>query len=262
MDNITAGNMTPAQAAIEYAKNYEGDFGFMKDMRAKVRDGQTLSVNMILAIGRCMERDQRVAQAASHVDQYGAPRARNETTIDLNVLPEGRLYAAVDGTEQTEFLKFDRIKSDAQRWAGWTFVKRQYGENWDRLGSQRPGKTYVGGGTKLIEQVLADPFKAAQRYGIEIGKCGMCNKALTDEDSRNRGIGPECWARKFGKGPSHKMDKELGIRPASVARAEYAHSLASALNDPWSRYGTPEHEQWLIEMEADDERWSGYGRSF
>jgi len=27
---------------------------------------------------------------------------------------------------------------------------------------------------------------------------------------------------------------------------------------PWDRYGTPEHEEWLIEMEEDDERWSSY----
>lgn len=24
------------------------------------------------------------------------------------------------------------------------------------------------------------------------------------------------------------------------------------------RYGTPEHEEWLIEMEVEDERWSGF----
>jgi len=35
------------------------------------------------------------------------------------------------------------------------------------------------------------------RYGQEIGSCGRCNRRLTDDLSRERGIGPECW-KAFG----------------------------------------------------------------
>jgi hypothetical protein len=34
--------------------------------------------------------------------------------------------------------------------------------------------------------------EAVVRYGLAIGKCGLCNRHLTDEASRQRGLGPEC----------------------------------------------------------------------
>lgn len=33
---------------------------------------------------------------------------------------------------------------------------------------------------------------ARERYGREIGRCGICNRTLTDEESRRIGIGPVC----------------------------------------------------------------------
>jgi hypothetical protein len=29
---------------------------------------------------------------------------------------------------------------------------------------------------------------------------------------------------------------------------------------PIDHHGTPEHEEWLIEMEEEDERWAGYSQ--
>jgi hypothetical protein len=33
------------------------------------------------------------------------------------------------------------------------------------------------------------------RYGMLIGKCGVCGRTLTDEESRANGIGPVCAER-------------------------------------------------------------------
>lgn len=44
----------------------------------------------------------------------------------------------------------------------------------------------------LIEQIAADPEAASRLYGREIGKCGRCNRTLTDAVSRAQGIGPVC----------------------------------------------------------------------
>jgi hypothetical protein len=33
------------------------------------------------------------------------------------------------------------------------------------------------------------------RYGQKVGRCGICNRHLTDKLSRDRGIGPDCWAK-------------------------------------------------------------------
>lgn len=41
--------------------------------------------------------------------------------------------------------------------------------------------------------LLSPPRVAQERYGQELQFCGRCNQALTDETSRARGIGPDCW---------------------------------------------------------------------
>ena len=48
-----------------------------------------------------------------------------------------------------------------------------------------------------IVAVAADPLNAAIAYGKKYGKCSVCARTLTDEDSINRGIGPVC-AERFG----------------------------------------------------------------
>ena len=37
--------------------------------------------------------------------------------------------------------------------------------------------------------------KALSTYGQEIGRCGVCHRHLTDEESRAKGVGPNCAAR-------------------------------------------------------------------
>jgi hypothetical protein len=36
---------------------------------------------------------------------------------------------------------------------------------------------------------------AAMRYGKELGRCGVCDMPLTNEESRELGIGPVCRAK-------------------------------------------------------------------
>ena len=48
---------------------------------------------------------------------------------------------------------------------------------------------------------------------------------------------------------------ELGAREA---REQAEVESWTDDRDPIDRYGTPEHEAWLIEQEEDDERWSAY----
>jgi hypothetical protein len=44
----------------------------------------------------------------------------------------------------------------------------------------------------VFRKILADPKEAMIRYGREIGKCGHCGRTLTNEESRQAGIGPIC----------------------------------------------------------------------
>jgi molecular chaperone DnaK (HSP70) len=42
---------------------------------------------------------------------------------------------------------------------------------------------------------IADPMAAAEAYGLETGRCCICNRELTNADSVGRGIGPICRER-------------------------------------------------------------------
>lgn len=47
----------------------------------------------------------------------------------------------------------------------------------------------------VLAQISADVESALALYGHEIGRCGVCHRTLTDEESRARGIGPKCAAK-------------------------------------------------------------------
>lgn len=47
----------------------------------------------------------------------------------------------------------------------------------------------------ILERIAEDPAAAAERYGLLIGKCGICHRKLTNQASRERGIGPVCAER-------------------------------------------------------------------
>lgn len=49
--------------------------------------------------------------------------------------------------------------------------------------------------TELVTRALENPAGAALRYAQELGRCSRCNRTLTDEASRARGLGQECATR-------------------------------------------------------------------
>lgn len=49
----------------------------------------------------------------------------------------------------------------------------------------------------ILSIIARDPQSASKRYGHAIGKCGICNRTLTDSTSIANGIGPVC-ASKVG----------------------------------------------------------------
>ena len=47
---------------------------------------------------------------------------------------------------------------------------------------------------KILRAIGADPQEAMLRYGRELKQCGHCGRNLRNKESRERGIGPKCWA--------------------------------------------------------------------
>lgn len=113
---------------------------------------------------------------------------------ELKAMPDGRYpletpaghYATESrtGNNDLDFWVVDRPTEG--RWAGYTFVSRVIGGHEDQRvrGSEA---------RQALEAIIAaGPEQAARRYGQEIGRCGRCNRHLTDETSRTFGLGPEC----------------------------------------------------------------------
>ena len=131
--------------------------------------------------------DRRVV--SDKIDELKAmPNARQDTptasggSLERHNVPAGR-YAVTGNEGQTVFVKVDRPTEG--QWAGRIFVKIQAGD--DMIRTSRPQAD------ALLGKIAADGNQAAMlRYGREIGACGHCGRTLTNEESREAGIGPVC----------------------------------------------------------------------
>ena len=65
------------------------------------------------------------------------------------------------------------------------FVALQHGDDYTNM-SRTAGFTMLG---RIVEQGVVE---CSTRYGREIGRCGVCHRTLTNEESRMAGIGPVC----------------------------------------------------------------------
>lgn len=113
------------------------------------------------------------------------PARRNASVPSVDEVPAGR-YAVVTNAGAVNELAFYKIDRPTEgRWAGFMFVKHLVGD-----GEQRMSKHAGDAIARKIAEVGAAEASAA--YGREIGRCGVCGRTLTNDDSRARGIGPVC----------------------------------------------------------------------
>lgn len=100
-------------------------------------------------------------------------------------VPDG--YYAIDGTG-SQPVDFYRVNTPTSGWwSGYTFVSQVVGGQGDHPVRDRNRRANI---IRSIQK--ATPSAAAERYGQEIGRCGICNRTLTDETSRAIGVGPDC----------------------------------------------------------------------
>lgn len=135
-----------------------------------------------------------IVTSYDHTAVYEAPLTKTATPVEIfnslaAQLPNvARAFYAVpklDG-EGFDFFKIDKPQDG--KWVGRTFVKRVVSDY------DYPMKFSIQLDA-LNRIVAADPAKALEAYGHELGKCGICSRALTDPESIARGIGPVCAAK-------------------------------------------------------------------
>lgn len=100
-------------------------------------------------------------------------------------IPNGH-YAVTFTNGVTRFFKVTTpVKGN---WKGMTFVKIQAGDDYYPV--KDAAKRRV-----VLDQIALDVKAASALYGQQIGACGVCGRTLTDETSREIGIGPVCITR-------------------------------------------------------------------
>ena len=148
------------------------------------RDGSTSTVT-VLKVWTDSGRSDNRAQYATFRNGGKPSSLGAKTSTPLPDVPEG--YYAVPsrtGNNDLDFFSVDRPSEG--RWAGYVFVKRVIGGHVD---------TPVRGteARMALEAIVEQGISESQAlYGREIGRCGVCNRTLTDELSREIGIGPTC----------------------------------------------------------------------
>ena len=156
-----------AQAGLAYLKDYDGNFEYLVQLKTINPDNlSTGQIRGILNSGR-------------------AEILRANNLKDAPVIPNGRYAIDIEGK-----LRFFRVNSpESGKWSGFTFVNEIIGGGF----AEDRGFSIKGGFKATVISIIGDdPKSAMARYGLNMGRCGVCNRDLTDEESRLLGIGPVC----------------------------------------------------------------------
>jgi len=136
------------------------------------------------------DASRQIDDLIRNVPKAGHPpvQVRQASARTASTVPEG-YYAtkSATGNNDLDFWHVDRPTEG--KWAGYVFVRRILGgKSPTRINRAQQNKALAA-----IESAGAD--KAAVLFGQELGRCAKCGRHLTDDASRQRGYGPECFTR-------------------------------------------------------------------
>ena len=161
-----------------------------------LRDGKDLSPLTQEQIDWLMEADfdtfpsllpkKRMSQVIEQLkDLKWLPKNRSEKSD----LPDGR-YGIKNVPGHKNTVSFFRLRTPKDGdWAGYQFIDQIVGH-----GKRFPVKE--ADTRKKIRDLIMEQgvVECLQLFGKEFEHCGRCGRELTDDTSRARGIGPDCWA--------------------------------------------------------------------
>lgn len=112
------------------------------------------------------------------------------------ILADGRELIA--GSYGIDTASDDRFTNDFSFFKVW--VAEGYGKGWGvkLYVSDYTHRVKLAGHTQVdVVQMIADagPLEAAKAFGHEFKRCGVCSRGLTNDESRDLGIGPVCGRR-------------------------------------------------------------------
>jgi hypothetical protein len=131
--------------------------------------------------------DRSAVYCASCFELYGAPSI-NLDDRPMPLPPTGHYAICSYGDNDLIFLKFERSFG----------LSKTLRPKLRLVIGGRPLDSEVAGARAIdyLERIVNEGVSAcARRYAQELGRCSRCNRHLTDEASRARGLGPECATR-------------------------------------------------------------------
>jgi hypothetical protein len=173
----------PTEAQLSFANRLANERRLTDDQRTWL-DAQLASTSLTRGrVSQIIDRLRTLPLADANDPAQANPG------VTLPPPPAGR-YALLGDDGVVRFYRVDRPTDG--RWAGYTFLKPVYGSP----GSLRTGERLQRSTERrVLAEIAADPKTASIRFGKELGHCGVCGSPLTNEESRELGIGPVCRGR-------------------------------------------------------------------
>lgn len=194
-----------ADAALDYIKEYSGDFEFLVSIKDQFERNGRLSFRQLASVVNCMVADmqRQERQREREVDTAAAGAWNGESKIPNGIytvkFDDGsyrtiRLRATWESRKQNVgeqvacYLAGSDNESDYAPFAfvhhGESFLFKKFAKNEDLKNA--------------LAALLADP-ETAKAMGVEYarqsGNCYVCNRQLTTPESIEAGIGPICAGR-------------------------------------------------------------------
>jgi len=144
------------------------------------------SAKIDLLIGESKKAKAARAAAAPVVPAPVAATAAVPAARPALVFPDPGYYCV----EYNDALRFYRVKEGKGYYAGRFFI--------DRFKSDELRNITMAEKIAVLSSINADPAVAAMRFAIEKTRCFSCGRMLTDEVSRLRGQGADCYNRGHG----------------------------------------------------------------
>jgi hypothetical protein len=141
--------------------------------------------------------------------QAKPPQPPRRTEAATTIAPAGRYAVEVSSGS----MLVEVTKPTSGPWAGYTFVKTV------PLMAEVTAEPIKGRvAVEVLKAIDENPRGCAGMYGRITGKCGMCNRRLSDPTSISLGIGPECMSRFDAIPRSHDAQFRRATGPQAPER--------------------------------------------
>lgn len=226
-ERFTPEDVTTAlhTAASEYAETYHGSFGFMQEMQAAALTRRGLTLGQAKGVLNCMRAEalrteQRAAEQAARAANPAAdllgPEALAPGLYIVTLADGARVNLRLKALEPEKCARYDvpvgTLKygvygyGDTDTSAIWlglvseNRIARRWRVRYEEIptGYQarvRAGTAQAEPALRVLAARATAQEVAGRAFAEEAGACYKCGKALTDELSRSRAIGPDCYAR-------------------------------------------------------------------